>query len=534
MTFNYVHIENFKAIKDMRLDYHAGVWEVIGINNDGPYLSNGSAKTTMLEAVQQCLFNRTTLQVPIEDVGRKKVGSSGSALGFKLTTAFEKDGNLYKVVNDRSRMKITIYENGEDLGIKSIPLALKRIQLIVGMDINTFITLTFITHSTIGDLLENFSSSSLMKIILDFNQITDLDKLMKSRVKELTTEISALTFKVKTLEDSIEVLSKYKKIDTTSMHLSKASIIGKITLKADQLSSLKEVRSIQASGRASLEALYTRKKDLGSGVCDTCGHVLEGSALTDTLDAEIYALKEEVEHYDPAIHELLADSEKSLADLQRQLREVGARIVAADTTNQIYEDNVAKSEDLHRLMQEAEAEKGRKMVDHDVLTLSVGLIKKGDLHRHLLASFVSVLNKYLDQFRSFVNLPYVAISAEANKANVSFVIHDTRFNKDIHLHTLSGGEKTRLRLILLLAMLYTIKDMTNASSNLLIFDESLDTLDASASEDLARLFDYLVAHDSKFIALISHGQQLKDINFAGRLTVTKSAGVSTLERDTYE
>ncbi len=76
--------------------------------------------------------------------------------------------------------------------------------------------------------------------------------------------------------------------------------------------------------------------------------------------------------------------------------------------------------------------------------------------------------------------------------------------------------------------------MTNASTNLLIFDESLDTLDASASSDLASLFEYLIAHDNKFIALISHGQQLDDIEFSGRLTITKSDGISTLEKDIYD
>ena len=161
MEVKNIIIENFKTIKYTKLTYTEGIWEIIGDNQDSDYDSNGAGKSTLLEAIQQCLFNRTTLNVPIEDVGRKALGTSNKTHNYRLTAEFSKDGHIYKVINDRAMMKITIYKNNIDLGLKSIPQALKRIQLIVGMDINTFITLTFITHSTIGDLLENFSSSSL-------------------------------------------------------------------------------------------------------------------------------------------------------------------------------------------------------------------------------------------------------------------------------------------------------------------------------------------------------------------------------------
>ena len=86
---------------------------------------------------------------------------------------------------------------------------------------------------------------------------------------------------------------------------------------------------------------------------------------------------------------------------------------------------------------------------------------------------------------------------------------------------------------MLLSMLRAIKELTAISSNLLVFDESLDTLDVSASKDLANLFDYLIGNDNKFIALVSHGDQLSDINFNGIITATKSEGVTGVLHERY-
>jgi len=536
MEFKYIHIQDFKAIKDMRIDYDAGLWEVIGVNEDGPYLSNGSSKTTALEAVQQCLFNRTTLPVPIEDTSRKELGSSSSAKTFKLTTEFVKDGSTYVVINDRSRMKITVMKDGEDMGIKSIPQALKRIQTIIGMDINTFITLTFITHTTIGELLENFSSSALMKIILDFNQITELDKAMKLEVRVVNETVNSHTNKIKSIEDSLEVLSKYTEIDLTPFHRKKANITAQIAYASRTIDESQKIINTYDAATLVIVTASAKLKVAKEGLCKTCGQSIDSNE--DTIMALENRIKIEKANTDKIdvmkAHNKFDEAVDKRVVLQQDLVDLSGKIIAAETKNQIYAENKEKSDDLREMLVTTKTLREETVLESDILTTAVSLIKSGGLHKHLMASFVSVLNRYLAQFRSFVNLPYVAISAEANKANVGFVLHDTRFNQSIHLHSLSGGERTRLRLILLLSMLYTIKDMTSASTNILVFDESLDTLDASAAPDLAQLFNYLIAHDSKFIGLVSHGQQLDDIEFNGKLVVTKSNGIATLEVIKYE
>ena len=535
MTFKSLHIENFKSIKDMDLEYKAGVWEIIGDNRDAEYTSNGAGKSTSLEALQQCLFNRTTLTVPIEDTGRKSEGSSACSREYVLTAEFTKKGSHYKVINDRTRMKITVVQDGVDLGIRSIPIALKKIQTILGMDLTTFITLTFITHTTIGDLLDNFSSSALMKIILDFNQITELNGKLRSESKKSNDQLTSLTTRLKTIKDSLEVLNRYKRIDTSAMHAKKGLLSVSRDASQEKIVRFQGDIRLTATLTKDLKALTEHLDALQGSTCKCCGSLLmvsqeelaEASIKVSDTQAQLDSLS-------PTLERDLQLEKIVLSETLEELSGITQVILAADTKNQVYAENASRVDLLREQQADLEVEKKDEYFRYDTLTTAARLIKDGGLHKHLLLSFVQVLNSYLSQFKEFVNLPYISIQAESSKTSVGFLLYDTRFSQNVHLNSLSGGEKTRLRLILLLSMLSTIKDMTNASTNILVFDESLDTLDESASPDLARLFDYLVGHDNKFIALISHGKQLVDIDFTGRLAITKENGISTLEVDTYD
>ena len=73
--------------------------------------------------------------------------------------------------------------------------------------------------------------------------------------------------------------------------------------------------------------------------------------------------------------------------------------------------------------------------------------------------------------------------------------------------------------------------MTNTSINILVFDEALDTLDKSAANDLARLFNYLVENNDQFIAMVSHGEQLAEIKFRAMITATKTDNVTVVKQE---
>ena len=221
------------------------------------------------------------------------------------------------------------------------------------------------------------------------------------------------------------------------------------------------------------------------------------------------------------------------ATYMEKLQDVDNSIMIAKAKNQIYDENQEQIDEMRGHLIVKQKEHDNVLFEISVIQAALKVLKSGDIQKDLLTTFVAVLNLHLAHFTQYVNIDYIVIRAVANKASVAFEISDTRFSKIVSVHTLSGGERTRLRLIVLLSMLRAIKELTAISSNLLVFDESLDTLDVSASKDLANLFDYLIGNDNKFIALVSHGDQLSDINFNGIITATKSEGVTGVLHERY-
>lgn len=542
LYFRRIKIKDFKSIKSAELEYSAGVWQVIGVNNDAVFKSNGSGKTTMLEAIQQCLFNKTTSPTPIEDTGRKQVGTKGSSgIGYEIELEFDYDFHSYRVINSRKAMKIQIFKDGDDLMIKSIPAALKYIQTTIGMDFQTFVTLTFITHDTVVNMLDNFSSSALMKIILNFSQIVEFERGAKAEQKILDRDIASYHAHIQTLEDSLELLNQFQPVNLQPLHLRKTALVYKKQQLADtdgvEIAQLYDtITQLQADIDNATATINKLVNTVQTETCQCCGQSLDTTSaklqlevLQDSLPSMKSALSDRQQEY----ADRYAAFSKEEGQLSHDISVVDNEINIAKTKNYLYEDNKEKAGDLRKKLADFNKQVDDATFRANVIKTALEVLKSGDIQKDLLVTFVSILNVHLAHFMKFVSLDYINVIAKDNKANVTFSIHDSRFNQEVSIHSLSGGEKTRLRLIILLAMLYTIKELASISSNILVFDESLDTLDDSAEKDLAVLFEYLVTHDSKFIALVSHGNQLSQVDFTGTLKAEKTNGVTEITKELH-
>jgi DNA repair exonuclease SbcCD ATPase subunit len=544
IIFKTLTVNDFKSIKQAKLHYSSGVWHVVGTNNDAVFESNGSGKTTILEAIQQCLFNKTTSPTPIEDTSRKVSSGSKAPKGFRLEATFTKGADEFTVINDRRIMRIDVLKNGKNLHIKTMPNALRYIQGLLGMDFNTFVTLTFINHDTIVDLLDNFSSSALMKVVLNFSHISSFEKEAKDEQKYLTKELHSISDQVTSLNDALEVLNQFQRVDVTQAALKKLAILDAKKKLQDDLTAIEDLEETLRTYNMELTSLNMELTNiterLTSAICSSCGSRLEFT------DEELVALGQSQSSLKDQIDQKGRDTEElvnTIADLRsayttkaeatsQELDTVEQFIAVALAKNQLYDANKDKVDELSSKKNAYEQMHKTKLERLSIIQAALAITKSGEIQGELLTIFVALLNANITTFIQFVALDYISIKAESSNSNVAFSIIDNRFCQHISIHTLSGGEKTRLRLVVLLAMLKTIRELANISTNILVFDESLDTLDKSAAKDLANLFSYLVNIDEKFIALISHGAQLSDIQFTGKLLVTKTDGISSVVMET--
>ncbi len=108
----------------------------------------------------------------------------------------------------------------------------------------------------------------------------------------------------------------------------------------------------------------------------------------------------------------------------------------------------------------------------------------------------------------------------SDKLNV--IITDN--GRDIEMLALSGGERARVNTATLLAIRKLMQSLSNSRINLLILDETIDTLDADGKE---KLIEVLLKEEHLNTVLVSHGYTHPLLE---KITVIKENNISRLEQ----
>ncbi len=547
VKFKRIDIRNYKSIIKASIEYVNGVWKVEGTNNDA-FGSNGAGKSTALEALQQCLFNKTSKGTTLDTTINRSTGRA-----YTITVELSVNNGIethYKIVNDRISMKITIFtlENDEwtDLGIKSVPSALSYIQTIIGLDFNSFIALTHITHSTVISMTDNLNDSNLLKVLLDFGLLSRFEKRAKEEYKESVSKYSKLLARKHEIESSLGLIETFMPTDTTSLYKELATLNAEASTIRDVVeSSIKDIdnciHTLNFSRKEQEVLLKAKTALIDNPICDNCGcNILDeaNKDVANNITTAISTMQEAIEDINKSIEVLeskrqhIIDTDKAkLDDLNTRIASITNKIHTCEYNEHIYNSNKSAIKTLKIELSSILGELPKELKTQSVLDQVTVILKKGVLHQQILSEFCKVLNIYLIEFMKYVSIDYITVNTAPDKGSFSYVITDNRYNSTIQFQELSGGELTRTRLAILLAMLKTIQILTNTSINILVFDEALDTLDKTASGDLAKLFHHLVDTEDKFIAMVSHGEQLNEVQFRGNLKITKTNNITSITQE---
>ena len=105
----------------------------------------------------------------------------------------------------------------------------------------------------------------------------------------------------------------------------------------------------------------------------------------------------------------------------------------------------------------------------------------------------------------------------------------THQGREVHYISLSGGEKRKIDLAVLLGLQQLLAISSTEESNLMFFDEIAENLDQDGLDGLYILLSELKKDKTLFV--ITHNNYLKSLlDNVRTLTITKSKGVSTLKK----
>ena len=230
------------------------------------------------------------------------------------------------------------------------------------------------------------------------------------------------------------------------------------------------------------------------------------AALSAQIDWEKYH-----QLIDPQLPESQLDKQElqaQLATLDTQIRETKQRIEAAEAHNRSAAAHNSKVELLTKQLDEMKGElETHSSILHDLSEKMsiVNILTKTFSTTGLVAYKIECLVKDLEEITNqyLVDLSdgrfqiSFKISA-SDKLNV--VITDN--GRDIEIHALSGGERARVNVATLLAIRKLMQALSSSRINLLILDETVETLDVDGKE---KLVEVLLREEHLNTFLVSHG-----------------------------
>jgi len=522
IRFISIRVQNYKSIEDATLIIEPGLYRVVG-DSQG-YSSNGSGKTTVTQAITLALFNRDFSGAKLDEVSNRITGR-----GFCISLVFEKEGKEYTVVNNRQRNQMYVTTQGTKV-VSGVKDTVRFITTTLGMGYETFCLTHFITSKTVGHITENLSSPSLFNDILQIAQLKELDKKFLEISKELKAETAMAQKELSSSESIAATLALTNKYDVPRLRQeldiqqSEQADATMILIMAQQ-THLPTIKAVAKSRDELLAQVQALKSTLDNGVCDTCGTLLAGKDNQQELKNSLQVLNDRLD----VVAEEYEDKSKLWREISRTIED--KRDTASGVIQTIKQDlrvaeeiSVATSRHSDTDIKDIEANIKSLQDLTRYVNYSREQIKEGNVVKELLENFFHIVAVKIVDYSALINMNGMDVTIMANKLGMGVTLQ--RGDEFVPVSTLSNGEKTRLSLLVLISMLAAMKEISNAETNYLVFDEASSSFDTSGIAELEALFSYMKGMGQACF-VITHGAEMSKVSFDHEVLLTKNEGIST-------
>lgn len=562
INFKFIRWQNLlstgNVFTEVRLDSHRTTL-IIG--------TNGSGKSTILDALVFALFNK-----PFRKVKKGQLINSITGKNLLVEVEFERAGVIWMV---RRGSKPNIFEILKDGVLVSQSAENKDYQgyleSIMGMNQKAFSQIVILGAASFIPFMQLTvpDRREVIEDFLDIQVFSDMNVLLRSRLSENNSEFNAANRAVHEAQTKLEMTKEFNRKQTEGNQ----SLIAAKEKKIEELgqAGLTIIEHIEMT-QAKIDTVVFSPENLK--------RLNEGMRLTENeLSLLEYTMKlkqqavEFLQRNDtcPTCHQTLADKENHIRDheieiakcsanglgLRTALKNLNAAITTETETAKLLEKFKAMIVEDNReidmfqrqaigLLSEIEEMKSankktltdttslEKDVKDKLSTLEVRqeitkvmdaahtLLKDNGIKAVIIRQYIpiinSLINKYLAQMDFFVDFQINETFEETIKS---------RFRDEFSYESFSEGEKMRIDLAILFAWRTVAKMRNSTATNLLIFDEVLDSsLDQYGIDEFIRIIQSLTDQENIFI--ISHRGDAIGDKFDNVLRFNKVQGYSKL------
>lgn len=523
---------------------------------------NGAGKSTMLEAITFALFGK-----PFRDFKKGQLINSTNKKGLLCELWMEYDGHSYYIKRGQKPNVFEIERDGAKLDeAASVKDFQSYFEELIGMSYTSFKQVVVLGTAGYTPFmgLSTPARRKLVEDLLEVSIIAEMDKLNKSLVRELNSQVQVLDAKKDGIQQQIKIyeenIEKQKKLSGENvarwqnMYEESMADARNIRSAIDELNKnlanivigeeddvSEGIQKTQMAGITILNRIESYTKVLSlydkGGHCPTCLQDLHSS---DTLIGQINSKVDEcnIKHAELKTHlENLQASQMEYEAVKRRARDIRGQVAAKTeelkaaverirkikaAIDKAAEEFIDYSDEIKTLNEELNKivdTKSNSVMEKYLRGILTEMFKDSGIKGLIIKKYIPLFNKQINSYLKVMDADYVfTLNEEFNETIKS------RGREEFSYNSFSQGEKARIDI----ALLFTWRDIAELVSgvkiNCLFLDEVYDG--AFDNDGIKKVSNILGQMKDTNVFIISHkdhdpqdyGQHLQ-MKKVGRFTV---------------
>lgn len=548
----------FKKLRYKNLLSTGNVFTEINLDTSQSTLiigSNGSGKSSMLDALSFALYGR-----PFRDVNKNQLINSINGKQLVVELEFDVGAVTYRIVRGIKPNIFEVYQNGDMINQNAdtreyqelferniLKMNHKAFSQIVVLGSASFVPFMQLKSNHRREIIENLLDIqifSVMNVLLKDRVSKNKMSLVESEysIKNTNDKIKLTKHHISAVQSSAEELVQHKKDQMNNYINLVRNNIEKIAEIDTQNHQLQNLITDEESVNTNLSMLHTKQNSLERQIRDgkkelqffekhsECPMCKQGishdhkqpitQSLTDTVVGcmeELHKTESEIEIMNQRLGEISGvkaeiDKNNRQIDELRIQNKINKQLVLAikrelDQQELTSDNNPQHADELKQFsfqLDQQMAVKESLLKQKGVLDVAVLLLKDTGIKTKIIKQYIPIINKLINKYLAAMDF---FVNFELNE-NFEETIK-SRFRDEFTYASFSEGEKTRLDLALLFAWRALAKLRNSVNTNLLIFDEILDSsLDSNGLDEFLKIIAGLSEDSNVFI--ISHREAAAD------------------------
>lgn len=562
IRFKRVWGKNFGSFEEFDFPFTPGKHMVSGVNRSTNFAeSNGSGKSYLFESPSWCIYKRTLRE---KNISRNRKGKSFVGIEFEI------ENDAYQIVrtfnkketesDKKSSVKVTC--NGENISPRNNENIEDVIDRIIGMPYDLFV----IVVTVLQGLPINLSTMTptirkgVLESMMGLDNWDVFNKLFQHHKRITSEEYNEILDKFNATED--KMIAKNSEVETfrTTTSKSEGNLRGELRDIKKQLSEARSNLNYLESKREmcseedpdklnedldTLKSSCTTIEDsinalidlIEEGICPTCGQNYPSSMIDEArekleaFDNKLPKLQSKVKALESLIRGItVMDNDIYVAKREMRIIQANMNSIISRMDEQT-EDNTSDITELKKELDDLVAEVNDF---NDQLKTLESKLEGVNYILSLLMPSSPFRTRILERYLGYVNNILEEVSANILDGMVISLVVDKKANGieimvndgDRGYKSLSGGEKRRVDIIIILSLQRFLLECTGVSTNLLVFDEIFDSLDNVGIRMILNCIDSIFDEDL-CVYIITHKNDFRS-SFESFVEIEKVDDVSSI------